>query len=131
MTTAISTKITHDDLLKMPEDNLPREIIDGDLIVSPTPSAFHQRIVLRLGRVIGGYLEEHALGEVLISPLDPILASNQGVQPDLLYISNERAGIVDRWVYGAPDLAVEVISETSRRRDEVRKRELYEQFGVT
>ncbi len=131
MTTATSTKITHDDLLKMPEDNLPREIIDGELIVSPTPSAQHQRIVVRLVRMIGAFLDEHPVGEVLVAPLDTILASDQVVQPDLLYVSNERAGIVERWVFGAPDLVIEVISETSRRRDEVRKRELYEQFGVS
>jgi len=130
MTIAISTKITHDDLLKMPEGNLPREIIDGELIVNLSPSAYHQRIVTRFVHMIAGFLDDHPVGEVLGSPLDTILASDQVVQPDLLYVSNERAGIVERWVYGAPDLAVEVISETSRRRDEVRKRELYEQFGV-
>jgi Uma2 family endonuclease len=130
MTTAISTKITHDDLLKMPEDNLPREIIDGELIVSPTPSAFHQRVVLELATFIRNFLRVNPIGEVFISPLDTILAPSQVLQPDLLFISRERAPIVQRWVYGAPDLAVEVISETSRRRDEVRKRQLYEQFGV-
>ena len=130
MPTATSTKITHDDLLKMPEDNRLREIIDGELIVSPSPSAVHQRIVLELATIIRNFLGVHPIGEVFIAPLDTILASNQVPQPDLLYVSKERAGIVDRWVFGVPDLAVEVISETSRRRDEVRKRELYEQFGV-
>src|SRR5580692_2577742 len=43
----ISTKYTHADLLAMPEDNKRREILDGNLIVSPSPKLFHQRIVHR------------------------------------------------------------------------------------
>lgn len=130
MTTATSTKMTWDDLLKMPEDNLRREIIDGELIVSPSPFVVHQRVLRKLLRLIDNYLEDHPIGELFVAPLDTVLAQKQVLQPDLLYVSNEHAGIVTRWVFGAPDLAIEIISESTRRRDEVRKRELYEQFGV-
>src|SRR5258708_33334918 len=120
MTTATSTKITHNDLLKMPEDNRPREIIDGELIVSPTPSAMHQRIVVRLVRMIGAFLDEVPVGEVFVALRDTILAADQVGQPDVLDVSNDRAGIVERWVFGAPELAVEVTSEPSLGRDEGR-----------
>lgn len=131
MSTALSTKITWDDLQKMPEDNRRREVIDGELIVSPSPTDRHQDIVGRLFRVIADYLDHARLGRVFIAPLDTILEHEQVLQPDVLYISKARAAIVDRWVYGAPDLAVEILSESTRRRDEVRKRQLYEQFGVS
>ncbi len=131
MTTATSTKITWDDLLKMPEDNARREIIDGELIVSPSPFADHQRALLKLSTMIDAYLETHPIGEVFIAPLDNILAQEQVFQPDLFYIRKERLGIVSGWVFGPPDLAVEILSESSRRRDRIRKRELYEQFGVS
>jgi Uma2 family endonuclease len=130
MSTATSSKITHDDLLKMPEDNRLREIIDGELIVSPSPFVVHQRILRELARLIGNYLELYPLGELFVAPLDTVLAQDQVLQPDVLYVSKERAAIVGRWIFGAPDLAVEIISDSSRRRDEVRKRELYEQYGV-
>lgn len=130
MSVATSTRITWDDLLKMPEDNRRREIIDGELIVSPSPLANHQRVLLKLVNVIENFLQANPVGEVFFAPLDTIFEQQQVLQPDLLYVSNGRASIVSRWVFGAPDLAVEIISETSRRRDEVRKRELYEQFGV-
>ncbi len=130
MSVATSTKITWDDLLKTPEDNRRREIIDGELIVSPSPLADHQRVLRKLVNMVENFLLANPIGEMFFAPLDTILAQEQVLQPDLLYVSNERASIVSRWVYGAPDLAVEILSETSRRRDEVRKRELYEQFGV-
>jgi Uma2 family endonuclease len=130
MSVATSTKITWDDLLKMPEDNRRREIIDGELILSPSPSDKHQDVLGALYRIVADYLDTHSIGRVFFAPLDTILTQTQVLQPDLLYVSNERVSIVSRWVYGAPDLAVEILSETSRRRDEVRKRELYEQFGV-
>ncbi len=130
MSVATSTKITWDDLLKMPEDNRRREIVHGELIVSPSPSDKHQDVLGSFYRIIAAYLDTHSTGRVFFAPLDTILAQEQVLQPDLLYVNNERASIVSPWVYGAPDLAVEILSETSRRRDEVRKRELYEQFGV-
>jgi Uma2 family endonuclease len=130
MTTATSTKITYDDLLKMPEDSRLREIIDGELIVSPSPSFHHQDIIGALYRVISDYLDEHGVGRVAFAPLDTVLAADQVPQPDLVYVGKQAGSIIGRVVHGAPDLAVEVISEISRRRDEVRKRALYEQFGV-
>jgi Uma2 family endonuclease len=130
MTTATSKNFTWNDLLKMPEDNLRREIVDGELIESPSPFADHQRVLRKLVSIMDNFLRANPVGEVFFAPLDTILAQEQVLQPDLLYVSNERASIVSRWVFGAPDLAVEILSETSRRRDEVRKRELYEQFGV-
>jgi Uma2 family endonuclease len=114
----------------MPEDNRLREIIDGELIVSPSPTSRHQDIVGSLYRRIADYLDDNPVGRVFISPLDTILASEEVLQPDILYVGNERKHIIGPRIHGAPDLAIEVISETSRRRDEVRKRELYEQFGV-
>lgn len=130
MSGAASTKMTYDDLLRMPATNRFEEIIDGELIMSPTPSLEHQEIVGRLYRAIARYLDDHPIGRVFIAPLDVVLAPDQVLEPDLLYVSHERSGILRRHVMGAPDLAVEVLSTHSHRRDRVRKRQLYEQYGV-
>jgi Uma2 family endonuclease len=60
-----------------------------------------------------------------------ILSEHDVLQPDLLWVSPARSALLQRWVHGAPDLAVEVLSPSSRRTDELRKRQRYELFGVT
>jgi len=127
-------KLTHDDYLLIPEDGFRHQIIDGEHVVTPAPVRRHQLIIGDL------FVEMHAAvralgsGEVILSPMDVILSKHDVLQPDLLYVSAERYHIIpdpNDWVRGAPDLAVEVLSPSTRRIDEVRKRKRYEVFGVT
>jgi Uma2 family endonuclease len=63
--------------------------------------------------------------------VDVLLADSTVVQPDLIFLARENLGrIGESYVQGAPDLAVEVISESNRRHDEVTKRHLYARFGI-
>lgn len=76
-------------------------------------------------------MASHRLGEVFAAPFDVVLSDENVVQPDLLFVTTARAGIVtDDNIQGAPDLIVEILSESTRRKDEVTKRKLYERFGV-
>ena len=122
---------TFDEMLaELGESNLPIELWDGEVIRSPTPVPNHQRIVSRLYKLMDAFVEERELGEVFISPLDVILSQHRVVQPDVFFISKARLKLVTDRVRCAPDLAVEVISEGSWRRDRVDKKDLYEQFAV-
>lgn len=125
-------KLTYDDFLLFPEDGKRHELIDGDHYVTPSPNVRHQRISRRLLQLIGNWLEEHPLGEVLDAPLDVILSQFDVVEPDLLYVSRERAVelLAGEHVAGAPDLVIEIVSPGTRGRDETIKRRLYEQSGV-
>src|SRR5689334_11686178 len=85
---------TYDDLLAMPEDNVIREIFDGELFVSPSPFTQHQRIVRRLVVLIDNYLREHPIGEVFVAPLDTVFSDENVCEPDVFFVSNERSSIL-------------------------------------
>jgi Uma2 family endonuclease len=124
-------KLTWDDYMLFPEDGMRHELIDGEHYVTPAPFLRHQEIVGRLHLAIGMYLMTHPIGRVFVAPLDVILSKFDVVEPDLLYVSNERAPeLLKDWVRGAPDLVIEVGSESTRTRDETVKCALYERAGV-
>ncbi|HEY1306846.1 MAG TPA: Uma2 family endonuclease [Vicinamibacterales bacterium] len=128
-----AVKLTYDDFLLFPDDGKRHELIDGEHYVTPSPNLRHQRILGKLHLVIGNYLEAHPIGEVFFAPLDVVMSEHDVVEPDLLYVSRERAGqvMVPQHVRGTPDLVVEVASKGTRKRDETIKRALYERAGVS
>jgi len=115
---------------ELPETNLPTELWDGELILSPAPSFFHQEIVARFYKLLDAWIARHRLGKTGLAPLDMVLAPHRAVQPDIIFIANERLDIIRERVEGAADLVAEVLSPGSRRRDRLDKRDLYEQHGV-
>ncbi|MEM1093857.1 MAG: Uma2 family endonuclease [Bacteroidota bacterium] len=124
-------RLTYEDYRGLPDDGKRYEIIDGDLFMSPAPSFWHQRFQMRLSGTLFGYLTDHPIGEVATAPLDVILADDIVVQPDIVFISQAKSGLIsDRGLAGAPDLVVEILSPSNRGYDEGRKRKLYEMFGV-
>jgi Uma2 family endonuclease len=102
--------------LQTPETVLPRELASGVLRAADAPSASHQRIVRDLTVALTTFLRERRLGEVLPAPIDVILDFEKGlvVQPDLVFVSNERQHLIADRVYGSPDLVVEVLSPNPR-----------------
>jgi Uma2 family endonuclease len=131
MVPATSKKMTYEDLLLLPEDGHRHEIIDGKHYLHPSPDTRHQRLSYRLILGIGTYLKEHPVGQLFHALLDVVLSRYDVVEPDLLYISNERREIVtERHIQGAPDLLVEILSQSNRKYDEVIKHTLYERTGV-
>jgi Uma2 family endonuclease len=115
---------------ELPESNLPTELWDGELIMSPAPSFLHQKIVARLYKALDAWVEQHHLGDTGLAPIDMVVTTRHATQPDVVFISNERLGIIKERIMGAADLVAEVISPGSRRRDRIDKRDLYEQHGV-
>jgi Uma2 family endonuclease len=123
--------LTYEDYLLFPEDGQRHEILDGEHYVTPAPFFPHQLTAGRLHLRLGSFVEKHGLGIVLFAPFDVLLSPHDIVQPDLLFVSKEREGIVvERYVHGAPDLIIEILSKSTRRRDEHLKLERYDRFGV-
>jgi Uma2 family endonuclease len=128
---ASSVKFTYEDFLSFPDDGRRHELIDGDHYVTPSPNTKHQIIVLNLATALQTHLRVHRAGAVFVAPFDVVFTDLDVVEPDLLYISRERADILTaQHVRGVPDLVVEILSPGTRRTDEVIKRKLYERVGV-
>jgi Uma2 family endonuclease len=128
---APSLRLTYEDYLELPADGKRHELIDGDLYVTPAPTSRHQAVLRNLLRILGTFVHQTRRGALFPSPLDVVLSPNDVVQPDLLFVAADRLRLItDTHVAGAPDLAVEIFSPSSRRTDARTKLRLYERYGV-
>lgn len=122
---------TYEDYVALPDDGNRYEVIEGELCLVPAPNRKHQIVILNIAAEFRNFLRGRELGHVYIAPFDVVLSNINVLQPDVLYVSNHRLDILtDAGAFGAPDLAVEVLSPSTRGRDEVTKLRLYENFGV-
>lgn len=122
---------TYDEMVaELEETNLPTELWDGELVMSPALNPDHQRIVRNFFLKLHHFVADQKLGEILFSPVDVVLTPRRVVQPDVLFVSQSRKSIIQNHVNGVPDLAMELISEGSWQRDRVQEKALYEQSGL-
>ena len=129
MVTETAVRLTYEDYANMPDDER-YELIDGELIMTAAPNMTHQGISMRLGWQFIPAVER-GLGRVYAAPVDVVLSDHDVVQPDLLFVLRENAHIItEANVQGAPDLAVEILSPSTSRRDWNEKRDLYAKYGV-
>ena len=123
-------KYTYEDYCQLPEE-VRAEVLDGEILMSPSPFRKHQSVSREIEFRLCQWVETHHLGEVYDAPFDVVLSKHNVVQPDILYISNERRSILtEANVQGAPDLVVEILSPSDKKRDTVKKKEIYEKYGV-
>jgi Uma2 family endonuclease len=126
-------KLTYDDFVLFPDDGKRHELIDGEHYVTPSPNTRHQQISGDLFALIWTYLEGNPVGRIFHAPYDVVFSQFDVVEPDLLYVSNERAAnvVTPQHVRGVPDIVMEIASPGTRKRDATIKRRLYEQAGVS
>ena len=105
------TKLTYDDFVLLPDDGMRHELIDGEHYVTPSPNFKHQAVLGNLHLLIGNWLQDHRVGRVMLSPFDVVFSRFDVVEPDLLYISNERRReiVTDKHVRGVPELVIEIV----------------------
>ena len=116
----------------LPEGTLA-ELIDNTIYMSPSPLFKHQSILQKIFRQIAEKIMDTDRGEVIVSPFDVFLDErSNAVQPDIIVVLKENDSIIDRegTIHGAPDLLIEILSKSNEKHDTVRKKELYEKFGV-
>ncbi len=110
------TVLTTAEYLQTAESLRVQELIYGTLRVEESPTFRHQNLLFELAVLMRVFVGQHKLGTVCISPLDVILDPARALilQPDLMFISNQRRDIITDRIWGAPDLVVEVMSPHPR-----------------
>jgi len=121
---------TYDDYLKTPDDK-KYELIEGELIMTPSPGTYHQWISKNIEYELESFVRREKAGRIFDAPYDVHLDNSNVFQPDIMFISKERLSIIgEKNVQGAPDLVVEILSESTAYNDLRKKKKLYAKFGV-
>ena len=108
------------------------EIIGGGKFMSPAANLDHSGIIMRLGMIIGTHLSNNKNGYVYPDDVDLHFSDGSLYKPDLCVVlkSNEKILAGRKAIFGAPDMVVEVLSYSTRRRDLTIKKDTYEAQGV-
>jgi Uma2 family endonuclease len=91
----------------------------------------HQRVSLKIAAALLHHAESAKLGHVLQAPCDVMLSRNVIIQPDIIFVEEGRRGLIgETGLRGAPDLAIEILSQNTRERDLQTKKKIYSRFEV-
>src|SRR3972149_3018508 len=124
------TRLTYEDYLALPDEKR-YELIEGDLYMVPAPDFYHQIISRNIEFLLWDFVKNNDLGIVVDAPVDVLLSPEDVLQPDILFISNERRHIItEKNVAGAPDLVIEILPPYTQERDKLVKRIIYACYGV-
>ncbi len=113
------------------DDTFFYELLNGELVQKSAPNPFHQRISGNISFAMRSFVSEHQLGEIFYAPIDVFLDEYNMLQPDVLFIANDKKQLVTiDGIMGAPNLVVEIISPGTMKRDRGGKMRVYERCGV-
>ena len=125
--------LTYADLDRIPQEREGdrHEILDGVLVVTPSPIPIHQLASGDFYSVFDGFVRPRRLGRVIAAPVDVVFAPSQVAIPDLVFVRQDRLHIIGpSSIEAAPDIVVEILSPSTRSRDLGKKMRLYARFGV-
>ena len=124
-------KYTAEDYMLL-DEGAPFQLVENDLIMSPSPSLIHQLILGEFYDAIKAFIKEKKnQGLVVLSPIDIHFDNDNIFQPDLIYISKDKiAQIVKDKIEGAPDLVIEILSPLNAYYDLRQKKDVYQKYCV-
>lgn len=121
---------TYDDYRQLPDDGNRYEVIGGQLLATPAPRTFHQKVSQRFQFRLYE-LQQSGRGYVFAAPVEVIMPNATPVQPDLVYLRSEQKEIIEeKSIVGIPHLLVEILSPSTASRDRTLKLNTYAQAGV-
>src|ERR1041384_2877769 len=117
--------LTYADYAALPDDGKRYELLDGELVLKPAPTPYHQIILGNLVSILRDHVRRQHLGMVLFAPLDVLFADTSVAQPDVIYLDDTNRGLMsERGIEGAPRLVAEVTSPSTATMDRRRKFEI-------
>lgn len=127
--------LTADELLMIPNTRFGYELVRGQLKKYMPTGFLHGLIASRIGRIIGNFADENDLGVTFAAETGFLIFQNPDTvrAPDLAFITKDKFkkhGITEKFFPGAPDLAVEVVSPSDRKKDIEEKIRDYLKAGV-
>ena len=123
-------RYTYEDYCRLPEGS-PYQLIGGELVMTPSPTPYHQMVSIKLELQMAGFVLDKGLGIVLDAPVDVYLDEEETYQPDIIFIASSRLDIIEeKRIKGAPDLVVEILSPGTGYYDLRSKYKVYEKSGV-
>ena len=128
----LSRTWTRDMVVALPADGNRYELLDGELLVTPAPSARHQDAVAAVFRRLDPYVRANGIGHIGLAPADLTLEGGQVAQPDVYVVPLHEGRAPRRWEdYGIPLLVAEILSLGTARGDRLVKWRRYQRTGVT
>ena len=129
---AVPRLSTYDDLQQMPEDGLRREIVAGELLISPVPRIWHQTILLALQEELLAFFGPERAYRPLPAPVELRITPYDVVQPDLVVLPGSiiRQQGLRNFIEVPPLLVVEILSPSTASSDRRAKMALYARFGI-
>jgi Uma2 family endonuclease len=126
----IGLRLSADEYLALPDDGFKYQVINGVVVMSPSPTPRHQKILFEIAGQLRDYLKAQPVAHV-VPDVDVRFAPDLLYRPDFVVIRKERLARTGRRIEVVPDLIVEIVSPGSESMDERTKRADYERFGVT
>ena len=126
-------QVSFEEYIEWLDEDTRAEWVNGEIVLMPSPAAIeHQNVLGFLDGILRIYVEERKLGQVVFAPYVMKLAAiSSGREPDLLFVQRDRLSLLTRhYLDGPADLAVEIVSPESKRRDRKEKFAEYARAGV-
>ena len=119
------------DVYRLLPEGTPIQVINNQCYISPSPNFQHFDVLDKIADALKEEIKKENPGRIFFAPLDVFLGTTNAIQPDIFFISNaNKTFIKEDGIYGAPDLIVEVLSPSNKNTDLIKKKAVYEQFGV-
>lgn len=124
---------TYEEYVKLKDEwGCRHEILNGVLVRIPSPTFRHQSVLFALSRQLADFFDDFdPRGTIVIAPMAVALSEGNVVKPDIMFISGDRQDIImDECINGPCDLIVEIVSPKYRRKDCIKKLDMYRDAGV-